>query len=234
MKRLFATLWCDMRLQWRNGFYLVTGIVLAFWVIFRSQLPPTDLARLLPAFIISNLVLNTFYFVAGLLLLEKAESTLEAQVLTPLRPAEYLASKVLSLSILALVENLLVVVLFQGFAFRLLPLLTGLLLAAAMYTLTGFMVIARYDSINEFLFPSVPMIILLCLPLLPYFGVGQTALVYAHPLQPALLLMQAGFVRLPFWQAAYALLYGGLCLGLLAWASQRRFQRFIIRKEGVR
>ncbi len=96
------------------------------------------------------------------------------------------------------------------------------------------MVIAQYDSINEFLFPSVPMIILLCLPLLPYFGVGQTALVYAHPLQPALLLMQAGFVRLPFWQAAYALLYGGLCLGLLAWASQRRFQRFIIRKEGVR
>ena len=48
--------------------------------------------------IMGNLVIGTFYFMGGLVLLEKDEGSLEARVTTPLKPTEYLSAKVLTLT----------------------------------------------------------------------------------------------------------------------------------------
>lgn len=47
---------------------------------------------------LGNLPLATFFFIAGLVLLEKGEGTLEAQIVTPLTAGGYLASKILTLT----------------------------------------------------------------------------------------------------------------------------------------
>ena len=52
---------------------------------------------------------------AGLVMLEKGEGSLEARVVTPLRSGEYLLVKVMALSLLVLAENLIIAALFSGF-----------------------------------------------------------------------------------------------------------------------
>jgi fluoroquinolone transport system permease protein len=228
-----ATIRCDIRLQTRNGFYYAAGFVAFFWMLMLSQVPAAYLAWLIPVFVLSNLLINTFYFIAGLVLLEKGEGTLLAQSVTPLRSWEYLAAKVITLTLLSLLENMLIVGVGYGLAFDLLPLLAGIVLAAAIFVLTGFIVVSRYDSINEYLFPSFLYTLAFIPPFLDYLGLWQSRLVYLHPVQAPLLLAKAAFGPIATWQWLYGLLYAALWLGLLFGWSRRAFARFVMTAEGV-
>jgi len=234
MKRLLATLRADVMLQYRNGFYYAVLFVAALWVGLLSQARGLDFGVILPVMVLMNLVLGTFYFMAAMLLLEKGEGTLEAQVVSPLRAGEYLGSKVISLAALSLAENLAIVVVLRGLRFHPLPLVLGLLLAAAMYTLVGFLTAARYDSINSYFIPSIGWLLLLCLPVLRPLGVFDHWLMYLHPLQAPLTLMQAALEALAAWQWLYGAGYALLWLGLVAWWSRKAFVRFVVIKEGVK
>jgi fluoroquinolone transport system permease protein len=234
MQRLRTTIYWDIQLQLRNGFYYAAAFVVIFWIVLLNQVPSLNLAALMPAFVLSNLVINTFYFLAGLVLLEKREGTLEMQIVTPLRSWEYLASKLVTLAFLSLLENLILVGFIHGPGFGWIPLATGLVLAAVIYSLVGFIAVARYDSINEYLLPSMLYVIFFSLPLGPYFGLSESWLFYLHPLQSPLVMMQAAFQPLESWQMLYALVYGGLWIWLLYYLCLRTFSHFIISKEGVR
>lgn len=234
MTRLQSTMLWDVRLQFRNGFYYASLVIVVVCIGLLSQIPATYLTQIFPAVILGNLVVGTFYFLGGMVLLEKGEGTLEAQIVTPLRPWEYLNAKVLSLGMLALFETLLVIVLVSGIGFNWLLLVLGVLFLIAINTLYGFVVVARYDSISEFLLPSVIWTLGYSLPLLYYFDIWRSWLMFLHPIQAPLVLMQAAFEPVPGWQIVYGLLYSILWVGVAFYFSQRAFYRFVVTKQGVR
>jgi fluoroquinolone transport system permease protein len=237
MKRLLATLRCDVQLQFRNGFYFAATFVAVITAGALRQLahwlPSVDLGWWLPGLVLSNMLINTFYFIGGLVLLEKGEGTLEAQIVTPLRSREYLASKILTLASLAFVENLIIVGAGAGLRFALAPFALGVALITAIFGLYGFLVVARYDSINEYLFPSLWYSVILLLPLLDYFGVWRSWAFYLHPVQAPLLILRSAFQPIETWQWVYSLLYGGAWLALMVVLSERVFRRFVITKAGA-
>ena len=87
MTRVVATLGADVRVQFRNGFYLASAFVVACSVALLRWLPPDVAGLLLPVVVLENIVVNTFYFASALLLLERGEGTFAAQSVTPLRAA---------------------------------------------------------------------------------------------------------------------------------------------------
>ncbi len=234
MTRLAATMHADARLQLRQGFYYASAFVLVIMVVVLRQVPAEFLTWLLPVVILSNVQVNTFYFIAGLVLLEKSEGTLEAQVVTPLRPREYLASKIATLTGLSVLENVTLVVATHGAIADAPALLAGVLLSSLIFALTGFLAVARYDSINEYLMPSFLFTTLLSIPLLPYFGLIRGPLFDLHPVTAPLDLLRVSLdpsaaARWPHavasaavWVTAGALLCG------------RAFRRFVIAREGAR
>ena len=232
MTRLLATMQCDVRLQFRNGFHYAVLFVLFCWGIVLTQLPRIDWEWLLPPLLFGNLSMVSFYFIGGLVLLEKGEGTLEAQVVTPLRNGEYLASKVGTLTLLSLFESLVIVVCCVGLGFRVAPMVAGIVLAALLYALAGFIAVSRYAAINEFIFPSAFYVAALSIPLLPYFDLWRSPLVYLHPLYGPLRLMQAAFETLSGWEWLYGLLYPALWIWVAAWGSRRAFERFIVGRKG--
>ncbi len=231
--RLLTTIRCDILLQFRNGFYYVTAFVLSVWTVALTQVH-LDVSTWLPGLVLGNLILSTFYFIGGLVLLEKGEGTLEAQVVTPLRDWEYLASKLLTLSLLSVIENVVIVIVLNGPGFNAFWLVLGIALAAMIYCLAGFIVIVRYESINEYLLPSMLYTALLGLPLVNYFGLWTSGLFYLHPLQAPLVLMQAAFQPVEGWQLVYGVIYSGLWIGILFRVSRRVFLRFVITPAGAR
>lgn len=228
MYRLLATLRTDARLQLRNGFYYATGFVLAIYALALSQLPGLGarLAWLVPALVLNNLAITTFYFAGGQVLLEKAEGSLSAQVVTPLRAGEYIASKTLTLTLLSLAYNLAIVALLVGRGVG--PaLVVGVAVAAAIYTLFGIVAVARYTTLNEYLLPSTVYIGGLMLPILPYALGWDHPLLYLHPIQAPLVLMRSASAPISAWQWAYGLLYSLLWLGLAYRLAHRAFRRHI-------
>ena len=235
MKRFLNTLRWDIQLQFRNGFYYVSAFVAVFTIILLKQIRgDVNWSLWWPPVILENLVVNSFYFVAAFVLLEKREGTLEAQIVTPLRIHEYLLSKVTSLGILSVLESFLIILVISGAGFNWLWMGLGILLLIGMYTLYGFIVVSRYDSINEFLGPSVLWTIWFSVPLLYYFNIWRHWLIYLHPLQAPLILMQNAFDPQPAWKIIYGILYSLVWVGLGYFFSQRAFYRFVIRKEGIR
>ncbi len=234
MTRLLATMRCDVRLQVRNGFYWAAAFLLGTFAVLITQLPEFDWAPVMPVVVLGNLVLATFMFMGGLVLLEKDDGTLEAQVVTPLRTGEYLASKVVTLTALSLIENAAIVLLACGIGFAVLPLVLGIVLASAIYCLTGFVAVARYDSINEYLFPSMLYIAAFSLPFLHYAGLWETPLMYLHPLQAPLVILKGAIFPLEAWEWIYGLLYSALWIAVTYVWSRRTFQRFVTASAGAR
>jgi fluoroquinolone transport system permease protein len=234
MTRLLSIARWDVQLQFRNGFYIVSAFTAAFFIIFLKQLSNVDLSYWWPAIITGNLTINSFYFMAGIVLLEKGEGTMEAQIVTPLRPWEVLGSKVLTLGLLSLFETLLIILIVQGVAFNWFLLVTSIVFYIAMLSLYGFIVVARYDSISEFILPSALWTIGFSLPLLYYFDIWRHWVMFIHPLQAILILIQSAFMSVPAWQIVYGIAYSILWTGIALVVSLRAFHRFVVVKEGVR
>jgi fluoroquinolone transport system permease protein len=228
VKRLWATMVCDVRLQVRHGFYYAAAVLLLFNVAILTQLPQETVAWLLPPFLLVNLLINCFYFVGGLMLLEKAEGTLAVQIITPLRPAEYLLAKVLTLSILSLAENGVMVALVWGINGAMVWLLLGLIAAASLLTCAGLIVAVRYAGINEYLMPSLLYTTLLTAPLFPYAGAGPAWLWAWHPLHGAFTLLQAPFHPIPLWQLGLAVMSALVWITIMGWLCGRAFYEHIV------
>jgi fluoroquinolone transport system permease protein len=233
MKHILSCLVWEVRVQFRSGFYLAVGVVLAVWVVLALQFPRGSFAAVVPGLLLANLEITAFYFMAGLVMLEKDQGTLEAWTVTPLSSGEYLAVKVIALGLLAVLENLAVaVVLVQG-GMNLLPMCLGLLMGAAVFVLVGFLAVVRYDSINEFMLPSMLYTVLIMLPLVDYFGLWRSPLFYLHPMQAALVLLRGGFEVLAPWEWAYGVLYLFLGCAVLFYLSRRAFTQFVTARQGV-
>ena len=235
MTRFAATVACDLRLQLRNGFYVAVAFVAAVSVAILRLLPAASVAWLLPLVVFQGLVVTSFYFMAGLVLLEKTEGTIAARVVTPLRTAEYLGAKVLTLTALSVAEGVAVVALGapgRVGAAGLGWLTAGLALMAAFFCLAGFAFVARYDSINEFLLPSVAFTAALGLPLVEWISVWSSPLFYLHPFQAQFALVAAAFEPAPAWRLAYGVAYSTLWL-IPAWiAARRAFDRRLLARWG--
>lgn len=238
MSRLAATLACDLRLQLRNGFYLAVAFVAGASVAILRLLPAEAVAWLLPLVVFQNLIVTSFYFIAGLVLLEKTEGTIAARVVTPLRTGEYLGSKVLTLTALSAAEGTAVVAL--GAPERLAAagpaapgwMVVGLALMALFFALAGFAFVARYGSINEFLLPSVAATVVLAAPIVEWLGLGSSPLWLVHPFAAQFTLVAAPFRPAPGWRLAYGVVYSLVWL-VPAWiAARSAFDRHLLARWG--
>lgn len=231
MRRILAALQCDIRLQWRNGFYAASLFVALSLILILRQLPVQQLTKVLPVCFLSNLFIGTFYFIAGLVLLEKKEGTLAAQVVTPLRAWEYLLSKILSLLLLASLENLLILE-AAALSARALPFLLGLASGTAVLVLGGFIAVSRFRSVNEYLFPSFLITLLFVPPFLNYLGLFRNSLNSLHPLNPALMLMSLAFGQGGEGEGFYLLAGSLVWLAIAFLGALRAFDRFVVGWEG--
>lgn len=228
MTRLAATLATDVRLQFRNGFYLATAVVVIVSVLLLRLLPADAAMQILPVVVLQNVLMNTFYFVSGLLLLERGEGTFAAQCVTPLRPREYLGSKLITLTVLSLAEGLIISAAVVGPAGRLVFVALGITLSAALFCLAGVALVARHDSVNEFLMPSVVYAFVLSLPVLGVFGVGAPLAYVPHPIQGPLALLQMHDAMTAGW-LIYAIGYPMLWIAF-AYVWSRRALRTVLRR----
>lgn len=229
MNRLFVTIHTDLRLQIRNGFYYAAAFVLGIYVLVLTQLPIAGvrLGWLLPALVVNNLMISSFYFVGGMVLLEKNDGTLTAQGVTPLRTGEYIWSKALTLTVLGMAYNGIIAGLLAGPRVAL-ALMPGLAAASLFYCLFGLAAVAYYSSLNRYLMPSLLWIGLLTLPLVPDAMGWQHPLLYLHPLFALLLLLHAATEPVGAGLLLYAVVYAALWLAFAFWLARHRIAQAVV------
>jgi fluoroquinolone transport system permease protein len=196
MTALVTAVRWDIVVQARNGFYWASAFLVLVVGGLLLAVPETARANpavWVPAVIAINLQITTFFFVAGLMLLERDEGTLAALAVSPLSPGGYLAARMISLTTLAAVETVGVVWIAFDTSGDWILMMSGTAALGAIYTGFGAAMAARYASVNALLLPAAMVVTLLLLPLLPHFGLGPRWPFLLHPIEPALTLIRAGY-----------------------------------------
>jgi fluoroquinolone transport system permease protein len=233
--RLQAFMRWDVALQRRNGFYWATAFIVLVMGGLLLTLPAA--ARVggavwVPPLLAVNLQITTFFFMAGLMLLDQDEGVLAALAVSPLSAADYLAGRTLTLTGLAAAETVAVVWIGFGSSGRWHWILAGTVAMGALYTATGAVVATRYRSVNRLLLPASVLVAALLLPLLPHFGLAPRAPFLLHPLEPSLALMRAGYRASGPAELAYGLV-GSACWAAMAFAWGRSQVDRLMRQTGT-
>ena len=217
MTRLTQSISLDTRLQTKNQLYSITvGAALAVGVCLGYFFNQEALKFAIPIFFLFASSGTGYLFVAALILFEKQERTLDALIVTPLRPDEYLSSKIISLSVLAIVE--ISVILVAGWIIWYGPagvnwiwLILGTLCMQIMMTILGIIVVVRYDRINDFLMPTLLVAFVTQIPFLAGLNIWEPFFFYLIPTYPPFLMLLAAFNPIESWQLIYGI------VGSIAW-----------------
>jgi fluoroquinolone transport system permease protein len=232
MSRLSSTLRLDAMLQARYQVYLiVVGTALGLGLALRAVATPEQLNFFMPVMVMYGVSLSTVFLVGFLLLRERGDGTLSVVMVSPLRPSEYLASKLITLAALALVESAVMAVVAYGLGFSFGWLVLAVVMRASMGVGVGVAVGVRYRSMTHFLLPGIFASLAFDLPNFWYFEIWPTSLFYLWPSMPPLLLAKNAFFPTEPWQLVYSFVYGSVMVGAaLFWAS-RSIDRFVVRGE---
>lgn len=154
-------LW-DMKFQARYGFYLLYGFLTVFYIVLLLSLPLSWKENAAAILIYSDPAAMGLFFMGAIILLEKSQRVTSFFAVSPLRVAEYVCSKVLSLSVIGM---LVAMVLAVATNCRCLPLLLlGTFLSSVMFTLLGVIIATKITSLNQFILATVPIEIIAFVP----------------------------------------------------------------------
>lgn len=235
MSRFSATLQLDARLQARNKVYLVIAVVATGGAAaVAAWFTPEQLRFWMPVLVLGSTTATTVFLVGMLLQFERSEGMLDVALVSPLRPGEYLASKMLTLSTLAMVESALLATIAYGAGTAIPWLALGVLLRASLGVGVGVAVGVRYSSILRWLVPVIGISIAFDLPNIWYIGFSSSPIFYLFPTMPSLLITKAAFLPVDPASLIYALIYGFLAAGGATIWALRSIDRFVVRGEFAR
>lgn len=235
MRRLKKALTLEVKLQVRQKFLYAAVFSGLIWLAVLLPMPHGLRAVAEPYILLGDIAIIGFFFIGGSVFFEKQERTLGAVIATPLRFWEYAAAKILVLLTISVCVALVVVFAAHGFEYRLLPLLTGLVLGTLLMLAVGFISSLPFSSVSDwFMSATIPLAVMTGLPVLHYSGVWSSPVLYLIPTQGPLLLLGHAFgqVTLTPWQAVYAVLYPVVSLVALLGAAKALFGRYVVAKSG--
>ncbi|MBB5164533.1 hypothetical protein HNP02_004505 [Mycobacterium sp. AZCC_0083] len=138
MIRLTSALRLELILQVRQRFLHAAVFSGLIWLAVLLPLSHSLRPVAEPYILLGDTCIIGFFFVAGTVFFEKQERTLGAVVSTPLRFWEYLSAKLALLVLISLFVALVVPTIAHGFAYRPIPLVTGVVLGTLLMLLVGF------------------------------------------------------------------------------------------------
>lgn len=222
----------DVLLQMRYYFYHAYAFLTLFYIFLLYLMPESIASFAIVLIIFSDPAVLGFFFTGGLVLFEKRQGTLEALTVTPLAVREYLLSKVASLTGLALLTSVAIVLAGFGTAVNWPYFIVGVALTSIIYVLIGIVAVVRFKSINEYFLTALIYLTFLEVPLLGLFGIWEHPVFYLFPAQASIILIRAAFRETAQWQLAYAVPYLMVWSAIAYHLAHRQFKKHIVQGAG--
>ncbi|MDP5273269.1 fluoroquinolone export ABC transporter permease subunit [Chengkuizengella axinellae] len=233
MRQFLSAVKTDMLFQFRHGFYIAYLLVAIIYIILLKAIP-SQYQEMLTIFVIfSDPAILGFFFIGGIYLLEKGQNILENIFVTPFKVTSYLISKIVSLTWIALIFCLLILILVYGFQINYLPITLSILLTSTFFTLLGITLVVRVGTVNEYLFIVTPLYItIFFLPVLEILDIYQSSLFFILPSKASLLLLEGAFRTLTVAEWSYAIFTLLIWIAIAFLFAKNIFYRYVILKIG--
>ena len=167
MKNLFNALKSDFKFQYKEGFFFIYLAICIIYLVILSVLPTKILPIVLPGLIYSDPAGLGLFFIGGIIMLERRQGIINYLIVTPLLVKEYILSKVITLSTLAVFVSLIITY-FSSIKgpINYIVLATSTFFAANFFTIVGILIVINCSNLNEYFTKIIPWMLLLSLPCL--------------------------------------------------------------------
>ena len=228
MKKLRRMIVWDLKLLVRYQILTIAVVVTIGYVVLFKGAKSYLSESVVTMLIFSDPAMLGFMFIGALVLFEKSAQTLSAITVTPLRTWQYLWSKVLALTLIALPCSMVMAgVGLQTFVYWH-WLLLAVVLSSVLYTLLGFVGVLRVNTLNQYLIVIPLFMAPLCVPLLGWLGITKEYFAYyLIPTQASLILFKASMNKVEAWELVYAIIYLGICIALTYRLAENAFIKHI-------
>lgn len=167
----------DVKFQFRHGFYFIYTIMVLFYIISIGFLPDTWKSNATAIVLFADPAALGFFFIGGILLLEKGERVLDSLFVSPLKIWEYVLAKAVSLGLVSTLVGLIISLVGLSLQVNIPVLGFTLIVSSLFYTLIGIIAGVNSKSVNRFLIVTVPVEMLLSTPpIILLFGVKSMIL----------------------------------------------------------
>ena len=180
MKRILNAVKGDILFQFRSGFHGIYIILSLIYILALNELPDTWARVGVPFMIYSDPSVLGFFFIGGLVMLERVQGVVALMGVTPVRAYEYLLGKIISLTLISLGAGFSIAH-FTGQRTNPISLFLAITLTSAMYSLIGFNVALKSRSMNRYFGKVIPMTLLIVLPMFSLVGFKYSWLFYVFP-----------------------------------------------------
>jgi fluoroquinolone transport system permease protein len=203
MKELSVFLRWDAILLYRNRLYHIAVLITVIYTgIFFLLKPLGSLTNILIVLIFNDPVVTGYIFGGILWLFDKNQHTLEAISVLPVRRHQYLLSKILVLSFLAVLISLVMTMAARGMNFNWLHLVISVFLTSFLFSSVGFTIASISRGFNEFLLYSIPVFIVSAVPFLYIFGIGDILYYLVIPTTGSIEVLRSSFIPMNLWYQA--------------------------------
>ncbi len=194
--RTMALFFGDVRFQFKYGFYTIYLFFSVLYICLLYAFPPgwRETAAILMIF--SDPAAMGLYFMGAIVLFEKSERVLDSIAISPVKPWEYVLSKLCSIGCIS--TFVAVAIGFSGnVVLKPFYLVVGVFLCSCFFSAVGLIIACRISSLNQFIIATIPAELLINIPAIArLFGYKKSWLLF-HPGVDLIELLHGGGRAMP-------------------------------------
>lgn len=208
MRPLLKIVKWDFVLQWRYNIVTIALIISALYVLLLKSIPNVNIDQLVILLVLSDPVMFGVMFIGVLVLYEKDNNTINALIVSPLTPSQYLWSKAISLTAIAVPIALAISIVGYGLKLNYIHFLLSVILTSIAFVFLGFIVVSKVNGFNQYIIKFVLFTLPVSIPMLGLFNILHSDLYYLIPTHATILLLKSALnYNISLGQSIYAIVY---------------------------
>lgn len=178
--RVKALLIGDICFQYKYGFYFLYLIFTILYICLLYALPAAWRERAAILMIFTDPAAMGLYFMGAIVLFEKSERVLDSIAISPVKPLEYVISKLISIALISTAVGLLIGF-GSGAAANPFFFAVGVFLGSCMFSAVGLMIALNIATLNQFIVATIPGELLISVPAVVWFFGWKPGFMILHP-----------------------------------------------------
>lgn len=204
MRTLSAIIY-DIKFQIRHGFYYAYALVSVLYIVLLKIVPADSREYLSILILLTDPTVLGFFFIGGIVLLEKDQNIFASLFVTPMKVGEYVTAKLVSLTMLSLLSSAAIAFFSTPGSFDPLLLLISVAPSSVFFTLAGLALAVRVKSINGYIIASPFFLTPFILPLFGFMKLFNSPIYYLLPGYSSVQLLAGAYNGISFPNALYSI-----------------------------